>query len=547
MRTGLRSRPRWVALAFFGACFLLVVVMNWQRGAFSSGLGSYNDEAAHAISGIMIHDYLVQRDPLDPLAYAKDYYLHYPKVAVGQWPPVFHLLLGLWTLLFGVSRISLILFPSAVSALVATLLREVLRREVSGWLAATAGLLFLLVPVVQCLGSVVMTEVLLALFCLLAVLCFGRLIDRNRWGDGFLFGGCAVLAILTKGNGLALALVPPFAILLTRRWGLLRSRPMWISAAVVVLVCSPWYYLTLEISRGTWGGGHLPSWWYASTAARSYARELLAAGGWITAGLCLIGLITRLADREVSGTWRAAAAWILAWTVMHLVAPTSIEARHLISLIPIWFLFAAAGAHWLVRSLPWSAPRVAGVIALVWSAMFGLEAFELPQKRLTGFDRAVAWLLAQEECGDSVILVDSDQTGEGLAITEVALGEERVGHYVLRGTKLLSSSDWLGRYYKSRHDTAEEMAAYLREVPVRIVLFDRSGEPNWLMKHHRLLEEVLREDPNWTLVRSFDVARENGILPGGLEVWQQRGVTGGPAEGFDFGGVSGRAGIDYPW
>ena len=544
---GPRSRPRWVALAFFGACFLLVVFLNWQRGAFSSGLGGYNDEAAHAISGIMIRDYLVQREPLDPLAYAKGYYLHYPKVAVGQWPPVFHTLLALWMLLFGVSRVALILFSSAVSALVAMLIREVLRRELSDWLTVTAGLLFLLVPVVQSLGSVVMTEVLLALFCLLAVLSFGRLIDRNRLVDGLLFGGCALLAILTKGNGLALALVPPFAILLSRRWGLLRSRPMWASAGLVVLACSPWYYLTLEISRGTWGGGNLPSWGYASAAARSYAGGLLAAGGWITAGLCLIGLFTRLADREAPGMWRAAAAWLLAWTVMHLLAPTSIEPRHLISLLPIWFLFAAAGAHWLARRFPWPAVRVAGAIAVVWSVMFALEAFEYPQKRLTGFDRAVTWLLAREEHGDSVILVDSDQIGEGLAITEVALAEERVGHYVLRGTKILSTSDWLGRYYKSRHDTTEEMAAHLREIPVRIVLFDRSGEPSWLMKHHRLLEETLREDPNWTLVRTFDVARESGIFEGGLEVWEQRGVAGGPAGGFDFGGVSGRTGIDYPW
>jgi hypothetical protein len=53
-------------------------------------------------------------------------------------------------------------------------------------------------------------------------------------------GARAALAVLTKGNGLFLALVPLLSLLLGRRWHVLRSRALWSATAAVLLVAGPW-------------------------------------------------------------------------------------------------------------------------------------------------------------------------------------------------------------------------------------------------------------------------------------------------------------------
>ena len=140
---------------------------------------------------------------------------------------------------------------------------------------------------------------------------------------------------------------------------------------------------------------------------------------------------------------------------------------------------------------------------------------------------------------NSVCLFDGrDASGKGGTIRRVAryMNEKRY-----RNVALGKPSE--------RQRTELHMKRYIEQFPQagEIVLFDRSGESNWLVKHHRLLAEMLRDDPNWTLLRAFDVTRESGVFEEGLEVWEQSGVAGAPAAGLDFGGVSGRQGIDYPW
>jgi hypothetical protein len=52
----------------------------------------------------MIRDHLAQDFLGSPLPFAKEYYLHYPKVALGAWPPGFHFTEAIWMLLFSPSR-----------------------------------------------------------------------------------------------------------------------------------------------------------------------------------------------------------------------------------------------------------------------------------------------------------------------------------------------------------------------------------------------------------------------------------------------------------
>ncbi|HJZ98096.1 MAG TPA: oligosaccharide flippase family protein, partial [Candidatus Solibacter sp.] len=70
------------------AVFLLAaIVLQWRDGAFHAEFDGHPDEAGHFITSLMIRDYAATRIGTNPLAFARDYYLHYPRVALGHWPP----------------------------------------------------------------------------------------------------------------------------------------------------------------------------------------------------------------------------------------------------------------------------------------------------------------------------------------------------------------------------------------------------------------------------------------------------------------------------
>ena len=107
--------PRRVAIELLVAALLLVVVTALQirSGAWHAEFGGHPDEAAHYVTGLMVRDYVAQGFPGSPMAYAAGYYDHYPKVALGNWPPGFYAIQALWTLAFSVSRTSVMfLFPA---------------------------------------------------------------------------------------------------------------------------------------------------------------------------------------------------------------------------------------------------------------------------------------------------------------------------------------------------------------------------------------------------------------------------------------------------
>jgi len=80
--------------AVFLIILLVTLLLQWGSGAHSAALGAEPDEASHYVTGVMIRDYIARGLPGNPVTFAKDFYIHYPRVAFGLWPPLFHLLSG---------------------------------------------------------------------------------------------------------------------------------------------------------------------------------------------------------------------------------------------------------------------------------------------------------------------------------------------------------------------------------------------------------------------------------------------------------------------
>src|ERR1043165_4996104 len=123
------KRPRaQLALAFL-VFFGLAVLLQWQGGAYQAEFGSEPDEAAHYVTGLCVRDYIVGgfRENGNPLKFAQNYYEHYPKVALGHWPPGFYLIQSAWTIPFSPSRTSVMLLMAFLTALISTVLFSVLK------------------------------------------------------------------------------------------------------------------------------------------------------------------------------------------------------------------------------------------------------------------------------------------------------------------------------------------------------------------------------------------------------------------------------------
>src|SRR5450432_3702892 len=100
------------------ATALLVIVFAWQHraGAYHAYIAENDDEPAHAVSSPMVRDYLASGFRQTPIVFAKEFYSHYPKVAIAHWPPVFHCSLALWMLAAGRSAEAMLSFVGLAEA-----------------------------------------------------------------------------------------------------------------------------------------------------------------------------------------------------------------------------------------------------------------------------------------------------------------------------------------------------------------------------------------------------------------------------------------------
>src|SRR5487761_2640999 len=83
-----RALP-WRGLIVFAFFCSITVAFQIASGCYRSEFDGYPDEPAHYITGLMVHDYIASGSPFhrssqeNPLHYAENYYLHYPKVSFG--------------------------------------------------------------------------------------------------------------------------------------------------------------------------------------------------------------------------------------------------------------------------------------------------------------------------------------------------------------------------------------------------------------------------------------------------------------------------------
>ncbi|MEO8099607.1 MAG: glycosyltransferase family 39 protein [Acidobacteriota bacterium] len=490
-------RPLWANVFRWAALSSLVIAIQWSSGAYQSETGGSPDEAAHIVSGLMMRDYFSSGWGRGPIEFAADYYLHYPKVAVGHWPPVFYLEQAVWTRVFPTSRASLLVMMALQGGLLAALLWPFLRARY-GSLSAWLGILVLLtLPGLAPLGGMIMTEIPIAVLILLAMFSWSRFLESGRAWPAIAFGLLSAAAILTKGTGAVLAGVPLLSVALAGSPKRLRSVWFWIPALIVVVTCGPWYLLApgaMHERVAAYGGLGL------ATSRFNFPLGWADEFGWVIAVLALAGL-TILLYRRVMGSAvddlmvSAAALGVTATVFPMLVGAW--EPRHLVEVAPAFLLLAAVGVGWIAS---WPLPNLSArassaVLVLVAVGTIAWNVSFLRRQEPLGYRQLSARIVASPLGPARTILISGDSVAEGALISETALREPHPARYIVRGTKLFADIEWMGKVKNLRVTSAAEVQALLSSLPFDLIVVDRSAPAPYAYQSQLL--QALAEHPEY--------------------------------------------------
>ena len=166
--------------------------MQWRAGAYQAEFAGHPDEPSHYVTALLVHQYVKEGFPARPMKYAESFYLHYPKVAIGHWPPALYVAQAAWMLVFSPAPTSVLLFQALLSALVAWLVFRAAAARFGFAAGLLLGLLYCALPTVQRAASADMAEPLLSLFTLLAALYLACFLDHERTRDLAIFGAFTV-------------------------------------------------------------------------------------------------------------------------------------------------------------------------------------------------------------------------------------------------------------------------------------------------------------------------------------------------------------------
>jgi uncharacterized membrane protein len=506
----------------------LTLLLQFLSGTYTSEFAGYADEPSHYVTGLMVRDYFVSGFHTPPLEYATGYYFHYPKVAIGHWPPLFYLIEALWMLAFSYSRVSILVLMAVITTLLATVLASNVRSLFGRWAGLLIGCAFVALPDVQSQTAQVMPEILLALFGFAAAIHFGRYLDTGELRDSLWFAVYATLCILTKGNGWAIVLMPPLAILLTRKFRLILSSSFWAGALLIASICLPWHAFTVKFVKHVWIAkpGSVA---YIGPNFIDVLRLCAELPGLLLFLMAIVGmtvtcLLPALRGRVPGGQWAAMTSLLLAVCVLNIIVPLTAEKRKLLMAVPPMLLLIAAGFRVLLDRVGPFGRSVQRLCVGAAIFFFLIQTFTIPKKLPLGFIDAAGLALATQSAQPPIYLVSGTATGEGAFIAEVAMHDRTRRARVVRATKGLAHSEWDGSNYRPLFKTTDEIRRYLNDLSASVIVVEDVSLPHEF-PHHILLTRVLNEDRSqW-----ISVPVSNGAFPARVKVFRR--ASGGDRAG----------------
>jgi 4-amino-4-deoxy-L-arabinose transferase-like glycosyltransferase len=503
--------PQKVSFRFLGFTYLCAILVGvlivFLTKAYESGF-SGADEPSHFLNGYFISDYLVHHFGKNPMAAATDFYLHYPKISIGHWPPAYYGMLGLLFLVlpptlpvaFGIN----VMFAALPAIGVAAALVILDKRRY----AAVAGVLvYALTPLALEGDAMFMVDQPLAACLVAATAVWIAYALRPTWGKALAFALLAAIAILMKGNGWLVGLIPAFHIVLTTNWKLLLSPKLYAAALLAALIVVPWYLLTAKIAAD--GFNYHAGIDYASKALfanlRTLSHNLTPAG----ALLAMVGIVAEYRSRRSDTVrWTIVSGIVslpLATLVLQSTVPVDITERYMAPALPAVVVLAVLGAgHFLTQLRQLVRPQASMAMGATMIAMIAVMAIpgilhvsQRTPKADAGLLQVANRLAAPDR--PTVTVIDGNAGYEGAFIADMAVRDQQLQGYVVRSSKLLADSDFMGKAYTLKFKQPGQVVAELHRLGVGHVVIVRADNRPAYPHSKQMREAVSLPDSGFRL------------------------------------------------
>ena len=342
-------KARWIVSLALG---LAIAAMQIVSGAYRAEFDAHPDEAGQFVSGLMVHDYLTRLPSGNPLAWATGYYLHYPRIAIGRWPPGFAMSEAIEWLVWPPSRWSAIALVGAFVWAAAAVFHRLASRIASPVTALAASLLLIAAPVVAFSYSTVMADAPCLLASVLILDTTARLMERFRPALLWRCAAILLLALLMKGTALCLLPVPFVALLAQHKDRGKLMRRAGVAALIAAIAGAAIYVARPNVIHAlrSLAGANSGLGWRGDLALHlvGYGFDLLA----------LIGVWFAIAHKRPVAL--AAASALVLILIVSLGLRAMQEPRHWIILIPPILLLAIESLSQLATLAPPAGAPVGG-------------------------------------------------------------------------------------------------------------------------------------------------------------------------------------------
>lgn len=500
---------RFLCLAYL--CAVLVGALAvFAAKSYQSGF-SGADEPSHFLNGYFVADYIARHFGSNPMGAATDFYVHYPKISIGHWPPAYYGILGLVFLvlpptlpvIFTVN----VLFAALPALGVAAALAMLADRR-----AALAGALVYAVTPLVLEGHVMFMADQPLTACLVAATAVWIAFSvRPGWGSALGFALLAATAVLIKGNGWLVVFIPVFHILLTANWKLLLSVRLYVAAALAAAIVVPWYMLTAKIAAD--GFNYQAGLPYATKALlynlQALGRNVTPVGGPLALYAIVAEFRARRADPARWTIVSAAISLLLATLLLQSLVPVDIVERYMAPALPAVVVLAVLGAVRLISLVGAPAPALAGVaLAAVMAAPGIVHLAQRAPKADTGIAAVTDRLAAAKPV---ITVIDGSASTEGWFIADMAVHDRALRGYVVRASKLLADSNFMGTTYSLKYRDTADVLAELHRLGVQHVVIVREGGKDAYPHSAQMREALARADSGFRLGQSLPHQYRPGV------------------------------------
>ena len=239
---------KWIQKEVVGHLLISsIIVLVFVVNIRFSGLW-HPDAPSHALNGIFYKDFIHEKGFMDALHYAERYYVQYPNLTVGMYPPVFYVLEAFFYSLFGVTPVVAKVAILPFSLLAGNMFLLISRQWFPIWWALCGAILFMLQPVVLFGEKNVMLELPMLAMSMTALYFLYQGVKGKRsalfWAPVF-----SALAFLTKQNAVFLLLVWFMWILRGGKWRVLKAPHFGWGLVTGSILLAPWIYVNITVGH----------------------------------------------------------------------------------------------------------------------------------------------------------------------------------------------------------------------------------------------------------------------------------------------------------